>query len=236
MMYRDEERARADSFDSVSSYNSMYSASSSRSSSVSSTMSPVSPARHDAAPSFGGALSPVSMSADAVAATSPPLHFVPSPTLVPTAAPLQHYPTICEPPQLQLPVHSQPLAQQHHHAPPPTHQQRAVAPQQQPVKHKKKYICSSCQKGFTTSGHLARHTRIHTGEKNYECPHPDCSMRFARQDNCMQHYRIHMGGRSRGSAAGTAAAAVAAAAAAAAGMSGAAALGKPRKSSVSGRQ
>lgn len=61
----------------------------------------------------------------------------------------------------------------------------------------KKYICSHCSRSFTTSGHLARHTRIHTGEKNYECPHDDCHMRFSRQDNCMQHYRTHLGGRSR---------------------------------------
>lgn len=65
-------------------------------------------------------------------------------------------------------------------------------------KHQKKYVCGHCQRSFTTSGHLARHTRIHTGEKNYECPHADCNARFSRQDNCMQHYRTHLGGRSRG--------------------------------------
>ncbi|KAK6539696.1 transcriptional repressor [Orbilia ellipsospora] len=57
----------------------------------------------------------------------------------------------------------------------------------------RKYTCQ-CGKSFTTSGHLARHTRIHTGEKNYECPQPGCGARFSRQDNCMQHYRTHQGG------------------------------------------
>lgn len=61
----------------------------------------------------------------------------------------------------------------------------------------KKYTCH-CNRSFTTSGHLARHMRIHTGEKNYECPFEGCSARFSRQDNCMQHYRTHLGGRSRG--------------------------------------
>ncbi|KAK9464361.1 hypothetical protein V1512DRAFT_268458 [Lipomyces arxii] len=58
-----------------------------------------------------------------------------------------------------------------------------------PVKHKR-YACQ-CGRSFTTSGHLARHTRIHTGEKNYVCPETGCGARFSRQDNCMQHFRTH---------------------------------------------
>ncbi|KAK9238233.1 hypothetical protein V1525DRAFT_401915 [Lipomyces kononenkoae] len=54
----------------------------------------------------------------------------------------------------------------------------------------RRYTCH-CGKSFTTSGHLARHMRIHTGEKNYVCPEKGCGARFSRQDNCMQHYRTH---------------------------------------------
>lgn len=57
----------------------------------------------------------------------------------------------------------------------------------------RRYSCQ-CGKSFTTSGHLARHTRIHTGEKNYVCPEVNCGARFSRQDNCMQHYRTHQSG------------------------------------------
>ncbi|KAJ2356974.1 hypothetical protein IWW50_001698 [Coemansia erecta] len=64
---------------------------------------------------------------------------------------------------------------------------------------KRKYHCSypSCGKAFTTSGHLSRHFRIHTGEKNYHCMFPGCTSRFSRQDNMMQHYRTHLSPRSR---------------------------------------
>lgn len=56
----------------------------------------------------------------------------------------------------------------------------------------RKYKCLKCNKGFTTSGHLARHNRIHTGVKNHVCPFEGCQSRFSRQDNCMQHYKTHL--------------------------------------------
>ncbi|KAI8579341.1 hypothetical protein K450DRAFT_300421 [Umbelopsis ramanniana AG] len=64
---------------------------------------------------------------------------------------------------------------------------------------KRKYHCREpgCDKSFTTSGHLARHNRIHTGEKNFRCLFPGCQSRFSRQDNMMQHYRTHMSPKSR---------------------------------------
>ncbi|KAI7870215.1 hypothetical protein BDF14DRAFT_155838 [Spinellus fusiger] len=64
---------------------------------------------------------------------------------------------------------------------------------------RRKYICTStgCHKSFTTSGHLARHNRIHTGEKNFSCLYPGCPSRFSRQDNMMQHYRTHASPKTR---------------------------------------
>ena len=59
------------------------------------------------------------------------------------------------------------------------------------LEQRRKYRCAVCLKGFTTSGHLARHNRIHTGEKNHACPYNNCKQRFSRQDNCLQHYRTH---------------------------------------------
>ncbi|KAI0304140.1 hypothetical protein BC826DRAFT_865585, partial [Russula brevipes] len=56
----------------------------------------------------------------------------------------------------------------------------------------KKHVCHICSKAFTTSGHLSRHTRIHTGERNHKCPFPGCDTRCSRQDNLQQHYRIHL--------------------------------------------
>ncbi|KAJ2523596.1 transcriptional repressor [Coemansia sp. RSA 2049] len=74
---------------------------------------------------------------------------------------------------------------------------QSVVPRTVPAK--RKYVCTfaGCGKAFTTSGHLSRHFRIHTGEKNYHCLYPGCSSRFSRQDNMMQHYRTHLSPRSR---------------------------------------
>ncbi|KAK0439234.1 uncharacterized protein EV420DRAFT_1651074 [Desarmillaria tabescens] len=62
---------------------------------------------------------------------------------------------------------------------------------------KKKHICGTCDRAFTTSGHLARHSRVHTGERNHKCPFPGCETRCSRQDNLQQHYRIHLSPGSR---------------------------------------
>lgn len=65
------------------------------------------------------------------------------------------------------------------------------------MRDKRKHTCKVCLRSFTTSGHLARHNRIHTGERKHFCPWPSCDARFARQDNCMQHYKTHKNGKKR---------------------------------------
>ncbi|KAG6373890.1 hypothetical protein JVT61DRAFT_6043 [Boletus reticuloceps] len=74
---------------------------------------------------------------------------------------------------------------------------------------KKKHVCSTCDRGFTTSGHLARHLRVHTGERNHKCPFPGCETRCSRQDNLQQHYRIHLSPGSRRSSSSATRAAIA---------------------------
>ncbi|KAG2339360.1 hypothetical protein BDR05DRAFT_917275 [Suillus weaverae] len=74
---------------------------------------------------------------------------------------------------------------------------------------KKKHVCPTCDRGFTTSGHLARHLRVHTGERNHKCPFPGCETRCSRQDNLQQHYRIHLSPGSRRSSSSATRAAIA---------------------------
>ncbi|OCH90006.1 hypothetical protein OBBRIDRAFT_698730, partial [Obba rivulosa] len=51
---------------------------------------------------------------------------------------------------------------------------------------KKKYVCQLCKRAFTTSGHLSRHTKTHTGERPHPCPFPGCEARCSRADNLQQ--------------------------------------------------
>lgn len=45
---------------------------------------------------------------------------------------------------------------------------------------------------FSTSGHLTRHLRLHSGVKEHVCPEESCGKRFGRKDNMRQHYKIHL--------------------------------------------
>lgn len=70
---------------------------------------------------------------------------------------------------------------------------------------KNKYQCPykktmGCDITFTTSGHAARHAKVHTGEKNVLCP--VCNKAFTRKDNMKQHQRTHENGRGAASGGG----------------------------------
>ncbi|KAJ7677050.1 hypothetical protein DFH06DRAFT_976445, partial [Mycena polygramma] len=50
----------------------------------------------------------------------------------------------------------------------------------------KPYECDDCDKSFRTSGHLARHRRVHVGDRHHACPFPGCKTRCSRKDNLTQ--------------------------------------------------
>ncbi|GAA5795556.1 hypothetical protein HPULCUR_000916 [Helicostylum pulchrum] len=52
---------------------------------------------------------------------------------------------------------------------------------------KKKFSCDYCSRAFARKYDLARHQRIHTGNKPYVCP--CCSKGFSRSDARIRHFR-----------------------------------------------
>nr|XP_029724673.1 zinc finger protein 236-like isoform X1 [Aedes albopictus]XP_029724674.1 zinc finger protein 236-like isoform X1 [Aedes albopictus]XP_029724675.1 zinc finger protein 236-like isoform X1 [Aedes albopictus]XP_029724676.1 zinc finger protein 236-like isoform X1 [Aedes albopictus]XP_029724677.1 zinc finger protein 236-like isoform X1 [Aedes albopictus]XP_029724678.1 zinc finger protein 236-like isoform X1 [Aedes albopictus]XP_029724679.1 zinc finger protein 236-like isoform X1 [Aedes albopictu len=55
----------------------------------------------------------------------------------------------------------------------------------------KKYECKLCEKSFFSPGHLARHARIHTGERPFQCSH--CDKAFIESSSLKVHLRTHTG-------------------------------------------
>lgn len=51
------------------------------------------------------------------------------------------------------------------------------------------YKCQYCEKSYTQSNDLLKHTRIHVGENTYQCSY--CSEAFRLQTQLRDHYRIH---------------------------------------------
>ncbi|EGF83546.1 hypothetical protein BATDEDRAFT_22333 [Batrachochytrium dendrobatidis JAM81] len=58
---------------------------------------------------------------------------------------------------------------------------------------KRRFPCRdpTCDQTFSTSGHLSRHMKLHTGELPHVCPILYCESMFSRRDNMMQHYVSH---------------------------------------------
>ncbi|KAJ6572039.1 hypothetical protein B0H19DRAFT_1132321 [Mycena capillaripes] len=55
----------------------------------------------------------------------------------------------------------------------------------------KRHPCRDCDKSFSTSSHLARHSRIHTGQRDFKCDYPGCEKTSSRLDNLRAHQRKH---------------------------------------------
>jgi DNA-directed RNA polymerase subunit RPC12/RpoP len=53
--------------------------------------------------------------------------------------------------------------------------------------------CSTCGKAFSTSGHLAVHMRVHSGERPYKCS--TCGKAFSQASQLAVHMRVHSGER-----------------------------------------
>ncbi|KAM7348127.1 uncharacterized protein ACRADG_007544 [Cochliomyia hominivorax] len=53
------------------------------------------------------------------------------------------------------------------------------------------YKCPLCDKRFRRSYHVASHTKIHTSEKKFTCPHENCGRGFTEELYLQRHLEVH---------------------------------------------
>lgn len=58
---------------------------------------------------------------------------------------------------------------------------------------RRSFSCPHCHKLFYKPSQIARHVRVHTGEKPFACPHIGCIRSFSEKGNLRRHLKMHTG-------------------------------------------
>ena len=56
----------------------------------------------------------------------------------------------------------------------------------------KPHKCDQCGRRFERSEHLKRHMGMHSNERPFPCPLPDCNKKIGRPDNAGDHFKTHL--------------------------------------------